>query len=60
MALSCTFPIIFLTYKNTVTVADRRPQPAFPQHCHEFDKIAFVWRDNGLHTLNDVPYLISC
>ncbi|BAE75301.1 HTH-type transcriptional activator RhaR [Sodalis glossinidius str. 'morsitans'] len=50
----------FLTDKNAVTVADRRPQPAFPHHCHEFDKIVFVWRGNGLHTLNDVPYLITC
>ncbi|OIV46497.1 AraC family transcriptional regulator [Sodalis sp. TME1] len=50
----------FLTDKNAVTVADRRPQPAFPQHNHEFDEIVFVWRGNGLHILNEVPYPITC
>lgn len=49
----------FLTDKNAVTGADRRPQPAFQQHGHEFDEIVFVWRGNALHTINDLPYPIT-
>ncbi|NPE58459.1 AraC family transcriptional regulator, partial [Dickeya dadantii] len=50
----------FLTDKNTVTVAERSPQPAFPLHHHDFDELVIVWRGNGLHLWNDVPYRITC
>lgn len=32
----------FLTDKNTVTVAERSPQPAFPLHHHDFDELVIV------------------
>ncbi|XBS71983.1 HTH-type transcriptional activator RhaR [Acerihabitans sp. KWT182] len=50
----------FLSDKNAVTVEDRHPQPAFPAHTHEFNELVIVWRGNGLHILNDVPYTITC
>lgn len=50
----------FLSEKNAVMVADRRPQPAFPEHRHDFEEVVIVWRGNGLHVLNDVPYPITC
>lgn len=50
----------FLTDKNTVTVAERSPQSAFPLHHHDFDELVIVWRGNGLHLWNDVPYRITC
>ncbi len=50
----------FLTSKNGITVADRHPQPAFPTHHHDFNELVIVWRGNGLHILNDVPYAITC
>ena len=43
-----------------VTVAERMPQPSFPAHRHEFSEIVIVWRGNGLHILNDRPWLITC
>jgi AraC family L-rhamnose operon transcriptional activator RhaR len=43
-----------------VAVAERMPQPSFPPHRHEFSEIVIVWRGNGLHVLNDRPWLITC
>ncbi|WP_413742364.1 HTH-type transcriptional activator RhaR [Sodalis sp. RH15] len=50
----------FLSDKNAITVEDRHPQPAFSTHTHEFNELVIVWRGNGLHILNDVPYTITC
>lgn len=50
----------FLSDANPVIVADRHPQPIFPTHSHDFDELVIVWRGNGLHILNDVPYAITC
>lgn len=49
----------FLTDKNAVMVAERHPQPVFPLHHHDFDELVIVWRGNGLHLWNDVPYRIT-
>ncbi len=49
----------FLTDKNAVRVAERHPQPDFPLHHHDFDELVIVWRGNGLHLWNDVPYRIT-
>ncbi|TCV07620.1 AraC family transcriptional regulator [Samsonia erythrinae] len=49
----------FLTDKNAVIVAERHPQPVFPLHHHDFDELVIVWRGNGLHLWNDVPYRIT-
>lgn len=49
----------FLTDKNSVMVAERHPQPVFPLHHHDFDELVIVWRGNGLHFWNDVPYRIT-
>jgi len=43
-----------------VAVAERMPQPSFPPHQHAFEEIVIVWRGNGLHVLNDRPWLITC
>ncbi|QGY29271.1 HTH-type transcriptional activator RhaR [Pantoea cypripedii] len=43
-----------------IAVAERLPQPSFPPHRHEFSEIVIVWRGNGLHVLNDRPWLITC
>lgn len=43
-----------------VAVADRAPQPSFPAHTHAFCEIVIVWRGNGLHVLNDRPWLVTC
>ncbi len=50
----------FVSDKTAVMVADRHPQPAFPPHRHDFDELVIVWRGNGVHILNDVPYPITC
>lgn len=50
----------FLTDQQVVSVAERHPQPLFPLHHHEFDELVIVWRGNGLHLWNDVPYRITC
>ncbi len=50
----------FLSDKHAITVADRHPQPEFPTHSHDFNELVIVWRGNGLHILNDVPYTITC
>lgn len=49
----------FLSDKNAIMVEDRHPQPNFPTHSHEFNELVIVWRGNGLHILNDVPYAIT-
>lgn len=49
----------FLTNKHAVRVAERHPQPDFPLHHHDFDELVVVWRGNGLHLWNDVPYRIT-
>ncbi|WP_313651574.1 HTH-type transcriptional activator RhaR [Pantoea sp.] len=43
-----------------VAIAERMPQPSFPPHRHAFSEIVIVWRGNGLHVLNDRPWLITC
>ncbi len=43
-----------------IAVAERMPQPSFPPHRHEFSEIVIVWRGNGLHVLNDRPWLVTC
>ncbi|MDJ0090937.1 HTH-type transcriptional activator RhaR [Pantoea allii] len=43
-----------------IAVAERMPQPSFPPHQHTFSEIVIVWRGNGLHILNDRPWLITC
>lgn len=43
-----------------VAVADRAPQQTFPSHVHEFSELVIVWRGNGLHIMNDRPWLITC
>ncbi|MGC6388396.1 HTH-type transcriptional activator RhaR [Ewingella sp. S1.OA.A_B6] len=50
----------FLTNKNSVMVAERHPQANFPSHDHDFDELVIVWRGNGLHIWNGVPYPITC
>lgn len=50
----------FLSRKNSVMVAERHPQANFPSHDHDFDELVVVWRGNGLHIWNDVPYPITC
>ncbi|KYP84916.1 HTH-type transcriptional activator RhaR [Erwinia aphidicola] len=43
-----------------VAVAERSSQPSFPPHVHEFNEIVLVWRGNGLHVMNDRPWLVTC
>ncbi|MDW8846193.1 HTH-type transcriptional activator RhaR [Erwinia sp. MMLR14_017] len=43
-----------------IAVADRAPQLCFPPHVHEFSELVIVWRGNGLHVMNDKPWLITC
>jgi AraC family L-rhamnose operon transcriptional activator RhaR len=50
----------FLTGMNSVVVAERHPQVDFPSHDHDFDELVIVWRGNGLHIWNDIPYPITC
>lgn len=50
----------FLTDRHAVMVEQRHPQSAFPIHSHDFDELVVVWRGNGLHIWNDVPYRITC
>lgn len=58
--LKLTTTDYFLTETHGITVADRHPQPVFPTHSHDFNELVIVWRGNGLHILNDVPYTITC
>lgn len=60
MSLKLQTEDYFLTDKNTVMVAERSPQPVFPLHHHDFDEMVIVWRGNGLHLWNGVPYRITC
>ncbi|GAA3610408.1 HTH-type transcriptional activator RhaR [Gibbsiella greigii] len=50
----------FATATQPVAVADRYPQNVFAEHTHEFCEVVLIWRGNGLHTLNDRPYRITC
>lgn len=43
-----------------VAIADRAPQQTFPAHIHEFSELVIVWRGNGLHVMNDRPWLVTC
>lgn len=43
-----------------VAVADRAPQSSFPPHVHEFSELVIVWRGNGLHVMNERPWVITC
>ncbi|WP_034945364.1 HTH-type transcriptional activator RhaR [Erwinia oleae] len=50
----------FASAAQSVVVADRYPQNVFAEHSHEFCELVLVWRGNGLHILNDRPWLITC
>ncbi|QMV53011.1 HTH-type transcriptional activator RhaR [Ewingella americana] len=50
----------FLTNQNSVMVAERHPQANFPSHDHDFDELVIVWRGNGMHIWNGIPYPITC
>ncbi|KAF0857640.1 HTH-type transcriptional activator RhaR [Mixta calida] len=60
MALILAKADYFPSEAMPVAVADRAPQPSFPPHRHEFSEIVIVWRGNGLHVLNDRPWLVTC
>lgn len=60
MALILSRDDYFPATNLPVAVAERMPQPSFPPHRHEFSEIVIVWRGNGLHVLNDRPWLITC
>jgi len=60
MALILTRDDYFPASNLPIAVAERMPQPSFPPHRHEFSEIVIVWRGNGLHVLNDRPWLITC
>lgn len=60
MALILSRDDYFPATSLPVAVAERMPQPSFPPHQHEFSEIVIVWRGNGLHVLNDRPWLITC
>ncbi|MBF7979449.1 MULTISPECIES: HTH-type transcriptional activator RhaR [Rahnella] len=51
---------LFLTGMNSVVVEERHPQADFPTHDHDFDELVIVWRGNGMHIWNDIPYPITC
>ncbi|TDX11017.1 MULTISPECIES: helix-turn-helix domain-containing protein [Buttiauxella] len=44
---------------HPVAVEHRYPQDIFPLHSHDFDEIVIVWRGNGLHIWNGLPYRIT-
>lgn len=50
----------FPSEQMPVAVAERSSQPSFPPHVHEFNEIVLVWRGNGLHVMNDRPWLVTC
>ncbi|MCX8956031.1 HTH-type transcriptional activator RhaR [Erwinia psidii] len=60
MPLCLTKADYFPSELMPVVVADRSPQPSFPLHTHEFSELVIVWRGNGLHVMNDNPWLITC
>jgi len=60
MSLKLNKNDFFLTGVNSVVVAERHPQADFPSHDHDFDELVIVWRGNGLHIWNDIPYPITC
>ncbi|MBF7954190.1 HTH-type transcriptional activator RhaR [Rahnella victoriana] len=60
MSLRLSKNDFFLTGMNSVVVAERHPQADFPSHDHDFDELVIVWRGNGLHVWNDIPYPITC
>jgi len=60
MSLILTQDEFFINEKNTIAVAERHPQNNFPDHKHDFDELVVVWRGNGLHVWNDIPYPITC
>src|SRR5471032_716314 len=60
MSLKLNKNDFFLTGMNSVVVAERHPQADFPSHDHDFDELVIVWRGNGVHIWNDIPYPITC
>lgn len=60
MSLKLTKNDFFLTGINSVMVEERHPQADFSCHDHDFDELVIVWRGNGLHIWNDIPYPITC
>lgn len=49
----------FASAAHPVAVEHRCPQDIFPLHHHDFDEIVIVWRGNGLHIWNGLPYRIT-
>ena len=49
----------FTSAAHPVAVEHRCPQDIFPLHRHDFDEIVIVWRGNGLHIWNGLPYRIT-
>ncbi|MEF2073421.1 helix-turn-helix domain-containing protein [Consotaella aegiceratis] len=50
----------FRSSSQPVVVEQRRPQPPFPLHDHDFYEIVIVLSGNGWHVLNDEPHFITC
>lgn len=49
----------FPTGKAPVAIEPRLPQPAFPEHHHDFHEIVVVEHGTGIHVFNGQPYTIS-
>ena len=48
----------FVSKEQSVAVEPRLPQPAYPEHTHDFDEIVIVCRGQGTHILNGRPYVL--
>ncbi|RKR52735.1 AraC family transcriptional regulator [Yokenella regensburgei] len=44
---------------SPVAIEPRLPQPAFPEHHHDFHEIVIVEHGTGIHVFNGQPYTIS-
>ncbi|TCL04616.1 HTH-type transcriptional activator RhaS [Sodalis ligni] len=49
----------FISKDATVAIEPRWPQPAFPEHYHDFWEIVLVEKGSGIHVLNDQPYVLG-
>lgn len=49
----------FPTGKAPVAIEPRLPQPAFPEHHHDFHEIVVVEHGTGIHVFNGQPYTIG-
>ena len=45
----------FPTGKAPVAIEPRLPQPAFPEHHHDFHEIVVVEHGTGIHVFNGQP-----